>query len=168
MQSTITWISTSVELPDDSLVVLVALESGDEPTWIGYYDSAEDDWFNSDAMRFKSAVSHWAEMPVGPSDPLHHACRKPPPFKRPTLDELEDAMIGASEKMIDVWEVWPHYDQSYDYILTDDGHSIESHVQAVVEAWMDMCPGAGEELTIRVKAKEMSRHDYEEQTSPEP
>lgn len=63
MQSVITWIATSVELPDDSITVLVALESGDEPTWIGYYDSAEDGWFNSDGMRFKSAVSHWAELP---------------------------------------------------------------------------------------------------------
>jgi len=64
MQTTITWIPTDVELPDDSTVVLVALESGDEPTWIGYYDSAECDWFNSDGMRFKSAVSHWCELPV--------------------------------------------------------------------------------------------------------
>ncbi len=66
MQSTITWISTDVELPDDSIVVLVALESGDEPTWIGYYDSAECDWFNSDGMRFRSAVSHWCELPQAP------------------------------------------------------------------------------------------------------
>ena len=66
MQSTITWIDTSVELPDDSITVLVALGSGAEPTWIGYYDSAEDDWFNPDGMRFKSAVSHWAELPQVP------------------------------------------------------------------------------------------------------
>lgn len=63
MQSVITWIATDVELPDDSITVLVALESSDEPTWIGYYDSAEDDWFNCDGMRFKAAVSHWAELP---------------------------------------------------------------------------------------------------------
>ncbi len=31
MQSTITWIPTDVELPDDSTVVLVALEYGDAP-----------------------------------------------------------------------------------------------------------------------------------------
>lgn len=63
IRSEITWIDTSVELPDDSSTVLIALESSDEPTWIGYYDSAEDDWFNPDGMRFKSAVSHWAELP---------------------------------------------------------------------------------------------------------
>ncbi len=66
MQSTITWMSTDVELPDDSIVVLVALESGDEPTWIGYYDSAECDWFNCDGMRFRSAVSHWCDLPQVP------------------------------------------------------------------------------------------------------
>lgn len=66
MQSVITWIATSVELPDDSITVLVALGSAAEPTWIGYYDSAEGDWFNPDGMRFQSAVSHWAEMPQIP------------------------------------------------------------------------------------------------------
>ena len=66
MQATITWIDASVELPDDSIIVLVALSSGDEPTWIGYYDSDQDDWFNSDGMRFKSPASHWAELPQAP------------------------------------------------------------------------------------------------------
>lgn len=43
MQTTITWISTDVELPDDFNCRTCRIESGDEPTWIGYYDSEEDD-----------------------------------------------------------------------------------------------------------------------------
>ena len=50
LQTALTWIPCESELPDDGMVVLVALESGSEPVWIGYYDSAESDWFNSDGM----------------------------------------------------------------------------------------------------------------------
>ena len=63
LQTALTWIPCESELPDDGMVVLVALESGLEPVWLGYYDSAESDWFNSDGMRFAAAVSHWSEMP---------------------------------------------------------------------------------------------------------
>ncbi len=62
MQSTITWISTDVELPDDSIVVLVALEKSDDPTWIGYYDSAEEAWLSVEGIRLIT-VTHWSEMP---------------------------------------------------------------------------------------------------------
>ena len=75
---------------------------------------------------------------------------------------------SLADQMIDVWEVWPHYDKDYDYILTDDGSDVERLVQAVAESWMDSSRNPGEELRITVKAKEMTPHDYEEATAPAP
>ena len=77
-------------------------------------------------------------------------------------------MSEEENQMIDVWEVWPHCDKDYDYILTDDGSDVERLVHAVAESWMDSCPNPGEELQITIKAKEMIRHDYEEATAPAP
>ena len=73
-----------------------------------------------------------------------------------------------ADQMIDVWEVWPHYNKEYDYILTDDGSDVERLVLAVAESWMDSCPSPGEELQITIKANEMTRHDYEDATAPPP
>ncbi len=74
----------------------------------------------------------------------------------------------ASEKMVDTWEVWPHYDTSYDYLVTDDTTEAEEAVATVVERWMDESIQEGEELVIRVKYKQMTRFDYDEMTAPEP
>ena len=64
-------------------------------------------------------------------------------------------------EIINVWEITLLYDKESDYILTDDGHIVESLVHDVAESWMDTCPKPGEEFQITIKAKEMTRQEYE-------
>jgi hypothetical protein len=72
------------------------------------------------------------------------------------------------DKLIDVWEVWPHWDTTYDYFICNDGCQVEEAVRQVAESFMDACPPPGESRTITIKVKEMPRHEYEELTAPEP
>lgn len=63
-------------------------------------------------------------------------------------------------EQIDVWEVCPHYDTDYDYLLTDSPIDLESAVSMVVESWVDSCVDDGEELVVKVKARSMTRMEY--------
>ncbi len=65
---TIRWLMADSVKPDDSETVLLALAEPDsDPTWVGWYDSAEDGWrCASSGVLLRTAVSHWAEMPRGP------------------------------------------------------------------------------------------------------
>ena len=71
-------------------------------------------------------------------------------------------------EIIPVWEVWPHYNTDYDYLITDRYDEVHSAAGRVVEQWVDACPAAGEEMTLRVRLREMTRHEFEELTAPEP
>ena len=62
-QSTITWTPCGVDLPDDDLVVLIAIESDSDPVWIGYYDSSILAWRTPDGSQVANRVSRWAELP---------------------------------------------------------------------------------------------------------
>lgn len=66
MNETIKWIDVDVDLPDDEVTVLVHIpEANGEQVWPGYLDDGY--WTNCDGMRLTSAVTHWAEMPIGPN-----------------------------------------------------------------------------------------------------
>jgi hypothetical protein len=69
MDETIKWIEAVVEMPDDSIGVLIfgreCLDDINEFIWIGYWDSADDCWRIADGSEI-NAVTHWAEMPAGP------------------------------------------------------------------------------------------------------
>lgn len=56
------WIPVTDRLPDDDLMVMIALEDSDEPVWIGYHEG--DGWYaaNADPVH----VTHWAPIPEGP------------------------------------------------------------------------------------------------------
>lgn len=60
----IEWQPVTFRLPDDSLLVLIALN--DDDVWTGYRDG--DIWRYADAMPITSErVTHWAQMPPPPS-----------------------------------------------------------------------------------------------------
>jgi hypothetical protein len=65
---TIRWLMADSVKPDDAESVLIALSEPDgDPTWVGWYDSAEDGWrCASSGVLLRTAVSYWAPMPRGP------------------------------------------------------------------------------------------------------
>jgi hypothetical protein len=63
----LTWISTSVRLPDSDLTVNIALEGSDcGPTWLGFLDG--DVWRSVDGAPVDGVVVAWAEMLMGPAN----------------------------------------------------------------------------------------------------
>ena len=58
----IEWVSVDDELPDADLTVLTC--DLDNDVQMGYYDGT--DWWHQNASAL-CGVTHWAEMPVGPS-----------------------------------------------------------------------------------------------------
>ena len=65
---TIRWIMADSVKPDDAETVLLAFTDPEsEPTWVGWYDSAEDGWrCASSGVLLRTTVSYWAPMPRGP------------------------------------------------------------------------------------------------------
>lgn len=56
------WIAVEEQLPDDDLVVLVALEDGE--VWTGYHE--DDAWRYVSADLVGPQVTHWMDFPVPP------------------------------------------------------------------------------------------------------
>jgi hypothetical protein len=65
---TITWHLASVDLPDAGLSVLMYLPAASDPIYMGYWDDDDQAWVHDCGMRVKQEVTHWAEMPKGPTD----------------------------------------------------------------------------------------------------
>jgi hypothetical protein len=63
---TVVWHSVDVEMPDDELTVLIALNDDVEPVWFGYHDSEKGHWFTPENALISSDVTHWAELPEPP------------------------------------------------------------------------------------------------------
>lgn len=58
-----TWKPTEERLPDDGMLVLIALN--DDDVWIGYRDSGT--WRYADSMPITAErVTHWMHMPAHP------------------------------------------------------------------------------------------------------
>lgn len=61
--SAVTWINVGAALPDDSTLVLLALN--DDDVWPGYRDG--DTWRYVDAMAITvERVTHWTHLPAAP------------------------------------------------------------------------------------------------------
>jgi hypothetical protein len=61
------WINVEVDMPDDSIEVLVygrseSDEAQEFDVWMGYHDA--DQWYHMDGCRL--VVTHWRENPAGP------------------------------------------------------------------------------------------------------
>ena len=64
---TIRWLMADSVKPDDSETVLIAFAEPDgDPTWVGWYDSAEDGWRCAVSALTIEGVAAWAPMPRGP------------------------------------------------------------------------------------------------------
>jgi hypothetical protein len=64
---TIRWIMADSVKPDDAETVLVNLtDDQEEPVWLGYWDSAENQWRDVLGTFIRGGVSYWAPMPRGP------------------------------------------------------------------------------------------------------
>ena len=59
---TVYWLDVNVVLPDDGILVLVALVNSNEPVWLGYFDGER--WCDCDGMPVE--VSHWMPLPQSP------------------------------------------------------------------------------------------------------
>jgi hypothetical protein len=71
----LTWISTSVRLPDSDLTVHIAIEGNDNgPTWLGYLDG--DEWRSVDGALVEGTVVAWAEMLMGPANMAREEVRR--------------------------------------------------------------------------------------------
>jgi hypothetical protein len=69
MDEVIKWIDAAVEMPDDSIDVLVfgreCLDDLNTLVWTGYWDSLDECWRCNNGSEL-NAITHWAEMPEGP------------------------------------------------------------------------------------------------------
>lgn len=64
MRETIEWVPVAERLPDDEVAVLLSTHDAAEPVWIGYYDSAVQEWIDTEGAVV--IVTHWSPMPAGP------------------------------------------------------------------------------------------------------
>lgn len=63
---TIHWHPAS-EKPDTDTAVLICNPNGDEPVWLGYWDSGDEVWRALDGERVgDNIVTHWSHIPNGP------------------------------------------------------------------------------------------------------
>jgi hypothetical protein len=55
-------------MPDDDCTVLLRIDGGDEPVWLGYRDGAV--WRYVEGPTVTHHVARWAEMPTGAGVPF--------------------------------------------------------------------------------------------------
>jgi len=85
------------------------------------------------------------------------------------LKESPSDIVGASmhpivlpsDVEIDVWEVHPHLDTSFDYAIFDDHVRAIEYAKEVLECVFDDL-GAGDEVQITIKLTTMTRGDFDE------
>ena len=64
---TIRWLMADSVKPDDSETVLINLsDDEDEPVWLGWWDSSENQWRDVLGTLIRGGVAYWAPMPRGP------------------------------------------------------------------------------------------------------
>ena len=60
---TITWHRPAEQLPDDTITVLINIEGGSEPVWLGYRDGRR--WREVGSDLIAGGVVAWAHLPKG-------------------------------------------------------------------------------------------------------
>jgi hypothetical protein len=63
----ITWHPASHK-PDTDTTVLIATKDNDEPIWIGYWASEDNEWRTIEGAAV--TVTHWADLPAHPDAPI--------------------------------------------------------------------------------------------------
>ena len=66
MTEPIKWHDARKVKPDDDQTVLMRIEGGDEPVWLGYHSGDEGWLYIEGSMPEAGTVTHWAPMPKGP------------------------------------------------------------------------------------------------------
>jgi hypothetical protein len=59
------WTPVSDGIPDDDTVVLIAIDDGGEPVWLGYI--SEGVWHCVDGIDLPSPPTHWRLLPEHPA-----------------------------------------------------------------------------------------------------
>lgn len=72
-----------------------------------------------------------------------------------------DRVVLPSDVDIDVWEVHPHLDPSFDYAIFDDPARAIEYAKEVLESVFDDL-GEGDEVQITIKLTTMTRGDFDE------
>jgi hypothetical protein len=67
----------------------------------------------------------------------------------------------AADVELDVWEVHPHLDSSFDYAIFDDHARAIQYAKEVVESVFDELSN-GDEASIIIKVTTMTRGDFDE------
>lgn len=67
----------------------------------------------------------------------------------------------SPDEEIDVWEVHPHLDASFDYAIFDDHTRAIEYAKEVVESVFDELAN-GDEASIIIKVTTMTRGDFDE------
>jgi hypothetical protein len=66
---TLVWFDAHLFKPDDAETVVMFCPDAEPQVWIGWYDSAENDWrcaTTGSSLAGGPDVTHWARMPWGP------------------------------------------------------------------------------------------------------
>lgn len=70
-------------------------------------------------------------------------------------------IVLPSDVEIDVWEVHPHLDTSFDYAIFDDHARAIEYAKEVLESVFDDL-GTGDGVQITIKLTTMTRDDFDE------
>lgn len=102
IQSVITWTPCDARLPDDDLVVLIAIESDSDPIWLGYYDSAIVAWRTPDGSQLSDRVTRWAELPDLKPDPDNQCphCKQPLPL----VKAPDGTCSTCADECVELWK----------------------------------------------------------------
>jgi hypothetical protein len=69
--------------------------------------------------------------------------------------------MNDPDKLIDVWEVEPHLDKSYDVAVFDDHIRAIDYVREVALSMVDEA-GENDEFEIKIRHRSMTVHDFGE------
>jgi len=77
-----------------------------------------------------------------------------------TNEASVQSVVLPSNVEIDVWEVHPHIDTSFDYAIFDDYARAIEYAKEVVESVFDELAN-GDEVQISIKLTTMTRYDFD-------
>ena len=76
------------------------------------------------------------------------------------MSETDLASVHPSDVEIEVWQVHPHLDSSFDCAIIDDYARAIDYAKGVVESVFDKL-SVGDEVQITIKLTKMTRGDFD-------